>query len=597
MVTLRAFICYRRADAYVGVTPEHVTTEQFIGRFKLALEKLGFGYVFLDVDRDVGLTMAGHFEYKSFKAIELCDVFLPLIGTNWSTLLAGKRSTNSRDTAAREIKAAIDYERNIIPVLIDTLSMPTPEVLATVGIDKLHYITALHLQSNASVDDIVSELQIRVKDFSAQGTFIYRWRRAYTIYAIVAYYFCAINTNLVGWLEYGGNSWWGMAKMWGALFIWPVFFMPFVFYAFFGPITTIVENLYKAIKVRNVEYIVTYISPILVATSLAFGAWAVEVFDDRQVPWTIKPVDIFTCLPSPALRSRGETAGLDVMEALTHYDADDSLQKYYDSTADGRPFWLQNKCWPNVLFYLTLPVYSRISDPNLNAAYIDNVENSYSNSRRDTQRAFAKILQDSQRIALNIPTSLTAIAYRIAFFQLAWMGLFGVVLSGFLSMLRLKDALSDEERKLPADNAFMCLTYSLVTLMSWIPFRLITEYIKIVYSSPFEQGGIIYFNVENYIPDMMLFSTLGVGYIFAIVGMVARYKRFALALYGTIMTACFCALSYCIVSFREDAARLSQHWQFYIAVCVPLITIVFALWLLFDPARVHFREFRREFSE
>src|SRR5262249_53020598 len=133
------------------------------------------------------------------------------------------------------------------------------------------------------------------------------------------------------------------------------------------------------------------------------------------------------------------------------------------------PFWLRERCWPNVFFYLTVPIYSGKADAN------------YFAERPLHQAAFVKILKDPVRIPMKVPYSRTGYAYRISFAILVWLGLSGVVLAGFFLAVRIRDPRSQEARRLPSEDAFICLTYSLATLMTWIPFRMNTEYFKYIY--------------------------------------------------------------------------------------------------------------------
>ena len=110
----KAFICYRRLDSFVP--------SAFHKNFQAALLSQGFTGVFLDTDPQSGTHPQEDFESKAFHAIEECDLFVVLIGAQWLTLLDAKKDV--RDVVAREIRAALHYEKDILPVLVDDASMP-----------------------------------------------------------------------------------------------------------------------------------------------------------------------------------------------------------------------------------------------------------------------------------------------------------------------------------------------------------------------------------------------------------------------------------------------------------------------------------------
>src|ERR1700724_1222531 len=110
----KVFICYRRRDSFVA--------SGFHIRLKAALHNLGFDEVFLDVDPITGPHPQEDYESKAFHAVEKCDLFVVLIGTNWLNLLEEKK--DERDASTREIRAGMHFEKEILPVLVDGAIMP-----------------------------------------------------------------------------------------------------------------------------------------------------------------------------------------------------------------------------------------------------------------------------------------------------------------------------------------------------------------------------------------------------------------------------------------------------------------------------------------
>jgi hypothetical protein len=105
------------------------------------------------------------------------------------------------------------------------------------------------------------------------------------------YFCCSVFPHVVGIYDYGWPAWWGMAGIWGGLFIWPMIFLPFAFFALYRPFRTLVRCIVGSF---NFQQQFSYAIPLIAATILAAGTWAIEVYDPREVPWTI---DI--ALPKP----------------------------------------------------------------------------------------------------------------------------------------------------------------------------------------------------------------------------------------------------------------------------------------------------------
>jgi hypothetical protein len=584
----KAFICYRRGDAFVG-TDEHGKPDYaFVERVKQALETSGFEAVFLDVDPGSGSIPLHHYEKHAFEEVKDCDLFVAVIGTKWLELFrerAAQAKEGRRDATLREIRAAVRFEKLIFPLLVDGATMPGPEVFTREKeLADFPYQHAQAVPSSASVETLVELLRQPTAVVARIRRINNMWRNIYICLCIAAYYFCAINTHIVGVLEYGWKPWFGMARAWGGFFLWPIFFLPFALVALYRPLNTLMRFVVAA---RTATSRRIYLTPILVGTGLAIAAWALEVYDPRQVPWTIYPV-----LPQPGCEAGPQPprdlAALpdrdrqrwQVLSDLSNYDKNDDLKlKYANSEI---PFWLNDKCWPNVFFYLTAPVYAGFTTDR------------YLAERPAIQQSFTQVLNDKRRIALGVGKSWSSWAYEVSFFFLVWLGLTGVTMSSFYAMVALRDPDSDMVRSLPTEDAALCLTYSLGTLMTWLPFRMITEYAKYLYTC--HDLATCEFDIALYLPDCLLGSLLLIGYLFVTVCLFGRYRRVVYVILGLAMVAASLAAAFVVYNYRDSIARLAELWQFYVLLAIPTIIVLFTLWFYFNPAAVHTREFEKEMA-
>jgi hypothetical protein len=573
--SIRAFICYRRSDAFIPKRPSGRPDTSFVEKVKQALTDAGAADVFWD-QQDI--EVLAHYESTAFEAIEACDLFVALIGNEWLKLYEDRKAKNRRDAVVREIRAALELEKKILIVKVDGAEVPSADLL-TRDIERFHYQNGIDVSSGDPVATLVAAVIDPVKELSQDRKIGTWWRTLYIVAACLAYLFCAFNPNWVGYNEYGPEAWKGLAKAWSGLFIWPILFLPFVLYALYRPLTTIAEAM------RGVpSKAAIYMAPLIVSAVLAVIAWTAEVFDENQVPWTI-----FPSLPQPSCQSGPapvapdqrsalspqERERLDAFDALSAYDQSNALAAQYPNV----PFWLRNRCWPNIFFYLTVPIYSGKADAN------------YFAERQRQQKAFVSILKDPVRIRMGVPYSRTGYAYRISFAILVWLGLSGVVLSGFYLAVRIRDPRSQEARRLPSEDAFICLTYSLATLMTWIPFRMNTEYFKYIYQCRELPCDL---DPTNYLPDMLLGSMLFCGYLFCTLGLLAKYRRVVLSILGATTIGLCAAAGWAVYNFRDVIARLTEFWQFYAVISVPSIALFFVLWLAFDPRLIHKSDFRRD---
>jgi hypothetical protein len=582
--SIRAFICYRRSDAFVregtGGRPDFFVVKNV----KAALERVGFTEVFLDIDPRSGSRALHHFENRAFRAIENCDLFVVVIGTKWLDLLDERARRGSRDAVAREIHAAANYEKSILPILVDGATMPARELLPE-DIRDFTYQPALSVSSTDTVDAIATTLMEPATAVERTHKVGNKWRNLYLFLCIAAYYLCAINPHVVGALEYGWDSWLGMAKAWGGLFIWPIFFLPFALVALYRPFSTLLRFIATAPDFASWR---PYLIPLVIGTILAGATWLVEVYDPRQVPWTVyAELPRPGCQTGPAIPNdltrlpAGEQQRWKLLAGLSSYDQDGYLENKYQMQNRDVPFWLKTKCWPNVFFYLTSPVY---------LLGVGGDER-YLHDRRPVDAGFNTILDNASRNVMRIPNSWSAWAYRASFFILAWLGLSGVMMASFYSMVALRDPNSDAIITLPREDAALCLTYSLGTLMTWLPFRMNTEYAKFLYQCLDPANCTL--DPALYLPDLLLGIMLLLSYTFITVCLIVQYRRVALTFLGLVMVAASLSGAILVFYHRETIARLAELWQFYVLLAIPSVAILVTFWFLFDPAAVHSRDFRQ----
>jgi len=117
--TGQVFISYRRQD---GAWPATSLYDRIAGR-------LGADKVFKDVD---SIELGEDFVAEITEAVAVCDVLIAVIGPKWSTLKGPdrkRRLDDPTDFVRLEIKAALERNVRLIPVLVDGATMPTREQL------------------------------------------------------------------------------------------------------------------------------------------------------------------------------------------------------------------------------------------------------------------------------------------------------------------------------------------------------------------------------------------------------------------------------------------------------------------------------------
>jgi hypothetical protein len=114
----KIFLSYRREDRHIAGR----MADGLINRF-------GADHVFLDVDT---LEPGTDFVQGITEAVGRCAVLVAVLGPGWltSTDRSGRRKLDDpEDFVVLEIRTALDRDVRVIPVLVDTATMPTPDEL------------------------------------------------------------------------------------------------------------------------------------------------------------------------------------------------------------------------------------------------------------------------------------------------------------------------------------------------------------------------------------------------------------------------------------------------------------------------------------
>jgi hypothetical protein len=547
---LKAFISYRREDAYVQIAEDGKPGNSFILDLKAALLRTGFEEVFVDIEAMEG---GDEFTDRIREEIKESDLFVAVIGKEWLNILNKRSVEPGPDHLLREIVTALKNEKEILPVLVDGGAMPHEDKLPE-RISQLQHRHAISVRSGDSIEAIASKLVPSFKKTARTGKLKAIWRAAYITLALAAYFICAALVHIVGIHEYGTDAWLRMAQIWSGFFFWPIICMPFALLALYRPLTLVFEFSTNANRLKDV---LTYTSPLLVGLVVTILAIMVEVGGEFETPWTIYPT-----LPGC---SNGRGAVGPQYALLANYDKEKKLSSQYTE----QPFWLKDKCWPSVLFYLIEPAYRQIVDAK-----------TYLGERPKVQEAFVTILNQKSEAHY----SLSFRAYVASFSLLIWFAATGVILSIFYVTVKIRTR-DGRVLSLPSEDAYLCLTYAFVTLMMWIPFRMNTVYIKKLYFCPDLLDCV--FRLGNYQNDIVLGIMFFIGYVYLTIGLLRKFQRQALALLGGFAVGATVATAIAVIVYNEDVARWAETWQFYIRVLIVVFTILFALWVRFNPRNVH----------
>jgi TIR domain len=576
---LRAFVSYRRSDAFMHGPIPGKPNLFFIAQLRRALEQLGFKAVFVDTAE---IKAGDYFEGRIYKAISNCDLFISLIGQDWLRIFNEKKG--KLDVLEREHAAAFELEKDIVPLLIDGATMP-PESELTKEIEMLSYIDAKTVTSNASVEELVEALREPVQELSRVHKLGTGWTASYVGFAFLVWVFCGIVPNAVGFTEFGYDSWTGMATAWSGMFIWPAFFLPFIMLALHRPLQILLEATLNADSFGDA---LTYASPLWAGIILA-AFMTVSEISVPQVPWTIHPV--LPLCPGPP--DPGPTAS---REASRQYDQDKQTLGSY--SADGAlmnayrdEFWMKNKCWPGVFFYLTVPVRGTQAAGNQPAGPPGEGIQSYAAGRAEVQKAFWRMIaKDSKAFkGTDAPYSTLFPFYALAFFLMIWPLSAAIIMAIIYAAVSIRRPRDGKVLRVPNEDAFLCLTYAFVTLLVWVPFRMTTNSIKFSYycADVLKGCGPIQ---ETFFKDFGLGLALLIGYSAVTLGMLWNHRRMLLGFVGTLAV---CLISGCAVAaalYHQTLSQLTDYWQFWLAVSLLAYLMLIALWYQYDPAIVRFRD-------
>jgi uncharacterized membrane protein YkgB len=95
------------------------------------------------------------------------------------------------------------------------------------------------------------------------------------------------------------------------------------------------------------------------------------------------------------------------------------------------------------------------------------------------------------------------------------------------------------------------------------------------------------FQTDYYQNDIVLGIMFLIGYLYLTVGLLRKFRRLALAFMGGVAAVATIATTIAIIIYSEDIARWAETWQFYVRVLIVVTTILFALWVQFNPKNVH----------
>jgi hypothetical protein len=290
-----------------------------------------------------------------------------------------------------------------------------------------------------------------------------------------------------------------------------------------------------------------------------------------EVPWTVHPYG-----PSPQCssersisQSTADTSYEDKLRLVTSYDKDRALEMQYQGA-----FWLRDKCWPNAFFYLTIPISTGVFNE------------AYRAERPIVAAAFNSLLGSAE-----VPYSKLLPSYAISFMILIWLTALGILMSIFYVTVGIRRPHDGRLRLIPSEDAYLCLTYAFVALMVWVPFRINTIHFKELYSCTVypcsEEMG-------PYIKDVVFAIALFIAFVYLTAGLLIRYKRIALSILGSAAIALFLSGGVAVFVFPEVVATIAEQWQTFIGIAILAILILLGLWYQFDPAIVHFNDFRND---
>lgn len=569
---LQAFISYRRGDHFMRPGPDRDPDYTFIDNLKSALRQAGFNSVFVDTAIEGGEVYDDRIREELFKS----DLVVAVIGTNWLDILRRKsleakteKSADLKpDVLVQEIRLAINQEKEILPLLVDGAVMPSPNDL-DVSIRRFHYPNALPVSSRITAEQLAKRLDGLVNKIQRTRKLRSAWKTAYVVFAVTAFWLCAIIPHIVGVWEFGPGAWEFMARVWSGFYIWPIIALPFTLLALYRPMTLIFEAVSVAPTWRSA---LRYITPLAMALVLTMLAITVEIMGEYEAPWSMHPKLAEQCTRAP---ENPPSFNLARFSLLAEYDAAGALKAEYERSGDREvPFWLKDRCWPNVFFYLVAPAYRPITSPD------------YFRTRPAIQQRFMAALEIQSSGARY---SYSFIPYVISFSILIWLAATGIILSIFYTENQVRRP-NGTILKLPSEDAYLCLTYAFVTLMAWVPFRINTANIKKIYFCVDVTN--CEWNIAAYQNDIVLGIMFFIGYLYLTQGLLRNFQRVAQTVFGAGVVVAIVVCAVLAVIHGDQIAQMADNWRFYVRVGIVVFTILGALWFHFDPANIRRKESR-----
>jgi hypothetical protein len=130
--------------------------------------------------------------------------------------------------------------------------------------------------------------------------------------------------------------------------------------------------------------------------------------------------------------------------------------------------------------------------------------------------------------------------------------------------------------------------------MIWIPFRINTDYFKYLYSCDSYPNCDV--DLKLYLTDAAMAAMLLLCYLFLTVGLIGKFGRMALGLLGGFVTVLSLLIAFLVYYFRDYVGPLTESWRFFLMASLPISAIMLALWYRFNPAMVHFNDFKKDIA-
>ena len=588
MRALRGFISYRRSESFLDDAP--TLGEDFLERLIQALEQLGLVEVFLDKPaakrrgqaskgiRVSHIAAGDHYLNRIHRALTRSALVFPVIGPDWLTLLRERAEDQSDDILLHEIRAAFRLEKQIVPILVDGASMPAPHELPE-DIRELAMMDAVAVSSADDAATMATALADPVEELHDEVVLGPIWTCSYIAASAILYYLVAVQPHLVGFLEYG-RAWAPMAGIWGGLFMWPVFFLPFAQVAFYRPTTILLEQAFNA---ESWSERFTFITPLAAALVIFGLAMGIEV-SRANVPWTVN-FDQSVCGTTEPVAAQPDSPGYC---AVLAFGPNSTLEPnpLVEMYGQNQPFWAREASLTNAFFYLTMPVAEvRATD-------------SYWAERARVQTAFELLMSEDNLSLESLTLSRTFWAYVVSFAVLILYASLGIATAIVFAVARIRRALDDSDVTIPREDTFLALSFAFVTLMLWVPFRMVTVYFKTTYlfkrdpedATPYDG---ITIGLINYLNDVVFAVVLAGSYLVLMAMMSVRFGRIGLSAVGSLAIFLVAGLAYLVYANARYVSTLVGYWQFYMGVAIPLLLVLFALGHFFNPATVRLRDFRR----